>query len=83
MLHVLAKAAVHVGFPVGPHVVDRWATFPLAPGQHHVATHLGMLGTGGDHGLVGDGDSSIGGKDLTFSCFLVKMARGRPELMPE
>ena len=28
-----------------------------------------MLGTGGDHGFVGDGDSGIGGKDLTFVLF--------------
>jgi hypothetical protein len=25
--------------PVGPSVVNRWAMFPLAPGQHHVAAH--------------------------------------------
>ncbi len=28
-----------------------------------------MLGTCGDHGFVGDGDSGIGGKDLTFLLF--------------
>ncbi len=28
-----------------------------------------MLGTCGDHGLVGDGDSGIGSKDLTFLLF--------------
>jgi hypothetical protein len=28
-----------------------------------------MLGKCGDHGLVGDGDSSIGGKDLAFLLF--------------
>ncbi len=28
-----------------------------------------MLGTCGDHSFVGDGDSGIGGKDLTFLLF--------------
>ncbi len=27
-----------MGLPVGPSVVNRWAMFPLAPGQRHVAT---------------------------------------------
>ncbi len=28
-----------------------------------------MLGTCGGHGLIGDGDSAIGGKDLAFLLF--------------
>ncbi len=36
------------------------------PGQRHVAAHQGVLGTCGDHGFVGDGDTGIGGKDLTL-----------------
>ncbi len=49
-----------MGLQVGPSVVNDRVTFPLAPGQRHVTTHQGMLGTGGDHGFVGDGDTGIG-----------------------
>ncbi len=55
-----------MGLPVGPSVVDKWTKFPLAPGQHHVATCHGVLGTCGDHGFLRHGDISIGSKDLTF-----------------
>ncbi len=55
-----------MGLPVGPSVGNDRLTFPLAPGQHHVATRQGVLGTCGDHGFVGDWDYIIGGKDLTF-----------------
>ncbi len=55
-----------MGLPVGPSVVDDRVTLPLAPGQRHVAAHQGVLGTCGDHGFVRDGDTGIGGKDLTF-----------------
>ncbi len=55
-----------VGLPVGPSVVKDRAMFPLVPGQPHVATCQGLLGTCGDHGFVGDGDSGIGSKDLTL-----------------
>ncbi len=55
-----------MGLPVGPSVVNDRAAFPLTPGQHHVAARQDVLGTCGDHGFVGDGDTGIGGKDLTF-----------------
>jgi hypothetical protein len=45
----LGKGGSPVGFPVGPSVVDDRVTFLLAPGQHHVATRQGMLGSCGDH----------------------------------
>ncbi len=32
------KGGGPVGLPVGPNVANRWAMFPLAPGQRHVAT---------------------------------------------
>ncbi len=35
-----------------------------------------MLGTCGDHGFAGDGDSGIGGKDLTFLLFLCVDGKG-------
>jgi hypothetical protein len=47
-------------------VVKDRATFPLVPGQRHVVTRQGVLGTCGDHGFVGDRDSGISGKDLTL-----------------
>ncbi len=50
----------------GPSVVNDRVTFPLAPGQCHVAAGQSVLGTCGDHGFVRDGDTGIGGKDLTF-----------------
>jgi hypothetical protein len=31
------KGRGSMGLPVGPSVVNRWATFPLTPGQRHVA----------------------------------------------
>ncbi len=62
----LGKGGGPVGLPVGPSVVKDRATFPLAPGQRHVPAHQGMLGTCGDHGFVGDGDSSIDSKYLTL-----------------
>jgi hypothetical protein len=62
----LGNGGSPVGLPVGPSVVKDSSTFPLAPGQRHVAAHQGVLGTCGDHGFVGDGDSSIGGEDLTL-----------------
>ncbi len=55
-----------MGLSVEPSVVHDRATLPLAPGQHHVAAHQGVLGTCGDHGFVRDGDTGIGGKVLTF-----------------
>ncbi len=58
-----------MGLPVGPSVVNNWATFPLAPDQRYVAACQGVLGTCGDHGFVRDGDTSIGSKDLTFLLF--------------
>ncbi len=33
------KGGSPMGLPVGPSVVDRWVTFPLVPGQRHVAAH--------------------------------------------
>ncbi len=62
----LSKGGGPIGLPVGPSVVNDKASFPLTPGQRHVAARQGMLGTCGDHGFVGDGDTGIGGKDLTF-----------------
>ncbi len=62
----LGKGGSPVGLPVGPSVVNDRAMFPLVPGQYHVAARQGVLSTCGDHGFVGDGDSGIGGKDLTF-----------------
>ncbi len=62
----LSKGSGPMGLPVGPSVVDDWATFLLAPGQRYVAARQGMLGSCGGHSFVGDGDTSIGGKDLTF-----------------
>ncbi len=62
----LGKGSGPVGLPVGPSVVNDRATFPLGPGQRHVAERQGVLGTCGDHVFVGDRDSGIGGKDLTF-----------------
>ncbi len=62
----LGKGSGPMGLPVGLSVVDNWAMFPLAPGQRHVAARQGVLGTCGDHGFVGDGDTGIGGEDLTF-----------------
>ncbi len=62
----LGKGGSPVGLPVGPIVVEDRVTFPLALGQRHVAACQGMLGACGDHGFVGDGDSGIGGKDLTL-----------------
>ncbi len=35
-----------------------------------------MLGTCGDHGFVGDGDTNIGGKDLTFHLLLHVDSKG-------
>ncbi len=64
-----SKGGGPMGLPVGPSVVDRWATFPLVPGQQHVAACQGVLGTCGDHGFVGEGATGIGGKDLTFLLF--------------
>jgi hypothetical protein len=44
-------------------VVNDWAMFSLAPGQRHVA----VLGNcGGYYGFVGDGDTGIAGKELTY-----------------
>jgi hypothetical protein len=60
------KGGGPMGLPLGQSVVDRWVTFLLAPGQRHAAAHQGVLGTCGDHGFVGDGDTGIGSKDLTF-----------------
>jgi hypothetical protein len=71
------KGSGLVGLQVGPSVVDRWAMFPLAPGQSHVATCSGVLGTCGDHGFVGDGDTGIGSKDLTF--LLLPCVNGKGE----
>jgi hypothetical protein len=65
----LGKGGSSVGLPVGPSVVKDRATFPFAPGHHHVATRQGVLGTCGDHGFIGDGDSGIGGKDLALLLF--------------
>ncbi len=62
----LGKGGGPVDLPVGPIVVEDRVTFPLVPGQRHVAARQGVLGTCGDHGFDGDGDSSIGGKDLTL-----------------
>jgi hypothetical protein len=62
----LGKGSSLIGLPIGPSVVNDRATFPLVPGQCHVAARQGMLGTCGDHGFVGDGDTGIGSKDLTF-----------------
>ncbi len=62
----LGKGGGPVDLPVGPSVVEDWATFPLVPGQRHVAACQGMIGTCGHHGFAGDGDSGIGGKDLTL-----------------
>ncbi len=59
-----------MGLPVGPSVVNDRALFPLVPGQRHVAACQGMLGSCGDHGFVGDGDTDIGSKDLTFLLLL-------------
>ncbi len=73
----LGKDGGPMGLPVGPSVVNNWAMFPLAPGQHHVAACQGMLGTCGDHGFVGDGNTGIGGKDLTF--FLLPHVDGKGE----
>ncbi len=64
-----AKGGGPMGLPVAPNVVKKQAMFPLAPGQHHVAARYGMLGTCGDHGFVGDGDSGIGCKDLEVFLF--------------
>ncbi len=62
----LSKGGSSAGLPVGPSGVDDRATFPLVPGQCHVAARQGVLGTCGDPGFVRDGDSGIGGKELTF-----------------
>ncbi len=59
-----------MGLQVGPIVVKDRATFPLAPGQRHISARKGMLGTCGDHGFVGDGDSDIGIKDLSLLLLL-------------
>ncbi len=69
-----------MGLPVGPSVVDKWAKFPLAPGQHHVAAHQGVLGTCGDHGFIGDGDTGIGSKDLTFHLFHCVDSKGEAQV---
>ncbi len=46
------------------------------PGQHHVAARQSMLGTCDDHGFIGDGDTGIGGKDLTFLLFSCVDSKG-------
>jgi hypothetical protein len=65
-----------MGLPVGPCVVRKQATFSLVPSQHHVATHQGALGACGNHGVVGDGDSGIGCKDLAFLMFPIIDSKG-------
>jgi hypothetical protein len=62
----LGKDGNSMGLPVRSSVVNDRETFPLVSGQHHVAACQGVLGTCGDHGFFGDGDTGIGGKDLTF-----------------
>jgi hypothetical protein len=62
----LGKGGGPVGLLVGPSVVKDRVTFPPTPGQCHFAARQGVLGTCGDHGFVRDGDSSIGGKNLTL-----------------
>ncbi len=64
-----SKGSGPIGLPVGPCVVRKWMMFPLTPGQHHDAAYYGVLSACGDHGLVGDGDSGIGCKDLAFLLF--------------
>ncbi len=58
-----------MGLPVGPSVVNNWSTFPLAPGQGHVAACQGVFGTCGDHGFIRDGDTAIGSIDLSMLLF--------------
>ena len=65
----LGRGSNPVGLLVGPSVVNDRATFLLMPDQRHVAACQGVLGTCSDHGFVGDGDSGIGGEDLTFLLF--------------
>ncbi len=62
----LGKGSGPVGLPVGPSVIKDRMTFLLVPGRCQVAARQGVLGTCGDHGFVKDGDSGIGGKDLTL-----------------
>ncbi len=62
----LSNGGSLMGLPVGPSVIDERTRFPLVPGQRHVATCQGVLGTCVDHGFVGDEDTGIGRKDLIF-----------------
>ncbi len=73
----LGKDGGPMGLPVGPSVANDWATFPLTRSQRHVAARQGVLGTCGDHGFIGYGDTGIGGKDLTF--FLLPHVDGKWE----
>jgi hypothetical protein len=79
----LGKGCGPMGLLVGPSEVNDRVTFPLAPGQHHVAARQGMLGTWGDHGFFGDGDTGISSKDLTFLLLPCVDGKGGAELMPE
>jgi hypothetical protein len=59
-----------VEFPLCPCVLNFWAALPLSPVERHVAVGNCVLGSGGDHELVGDRDTCVGGKDLALLLFL-------------
>ena len=56
-------------FPNRPCLLNCWVVLPLSPVERHVATGDRVLGSGGDHELVGDRDSCIGGEDLALLLF--------------
>jgi hypothetical protein len=79
----LSKGGSPMGLPVGPGVVNNWMILPLVPGQRHVAACQGVLGTCGNHGFVKDGDTGIGGKDLTFLLLPCVDGKGEARVIPE
>ncbi len=56
-------------FPICPCVLNCWAALPLSPVERHVAAGNRVLGSGGDHELVGDRDPCVGSEDLALLLF--------------
>jgi hypothetical protein len=58
-----------VEFPICLCVLSCWAALPLSPVERRVVAGNCMLGSSGDHELVGDRNSCVGGEDLALLLF--------------
>ena len=70
-ISVFLEGARPMSFPIGPGFFSVRAPRPFLPCIGEVATLDGVLGSGGDHGGLGDRHSCVGGEvlaTLLFTC---------------